>query len=132
MMDITDDTGFDLTGTYLFLSASGDTDAVPVDDNFWDRIRSREAHCGDRLMGALRITEDPSHWEVHPDGEEILFLRSGSMDVILQEDGKERVVKLRDSGVCIIPRGVWHKQIVHSSCEFAFITPIKNTQTRTV
>lgn len=54
-------------------------------------------------MEAFRVTEDPSHWEVHPEGGEILYLISGSMHVILQQKGKERIVPLRDRGVCIVP-----------------------------
>jgi len=132
MTNITDGAGFDLVGTYIHLSDDGSAESVFVDDGFWDQIGKRkELHEG-RLMGAFRVTKDPSHWEMHPDGEEILYLISGSMDVILQEQNDERVIALRNSGVCIVPRGTWHRQVVHSPCEFVFITPGKRTQARPI
>jgi mannose-6-phosphate isomerase-like protein (cupin superfamily) len=132
MANMNERAGFDLIDTYIHLLDGGSAESIAVDDEFWAQIGNREALHEGRLMGAFRVTEDPSHWEVHPEGDEILYLISGSMDVILQQQGREHIVPLRDRGVCIVPRGVWHRQVVHSPSEFAFIAPGKGTQTRTV
>lgn len=125
-------TGFDLVDTFIHLSSDGSAESIPVTERFWADIDQRKALHEGRLMGAFRITEDPSHWEMHPEGEEILYLTSGSMDVLLKENGKDRVVQLRDRGVCIVHRGVWHRQVVHCPSEFLFITPGKGTQHKPV
>lgn len=132
MINKADGSSFDLADTYIRLSDDGNAESIPVDDGFWDQIGNRrELHEG-RLMGAFRVAENPSHWEMHPAGDEILYLISGNMDVILREQNEERVIALRNSGVCIVPRGTWHRQVVHSPCEFVFITPGKGTQHRPV
>lgn len=126
------ESGFDLADTFIHLSDGGSAESIPVDAEFWEKIGSRkELHEG-RLMGAFRVSEDPSHWEMHPEGDEILYLVSGSMDVILRKQNEERVVALRNSGVCVVPRGTWHRQVVHGPCEFVFITPGKGTQHRPI
>lgn len=125
-------TGFDLLENVIHLSADGAASNIAIDEGFWGKIGDREELHEGRLMGAFRIIDDPDHWEAHPAGEEILFLISGSMDVVLKQDGKEHVVQLRDRGACIVPRGVWHRQVIHRPSEFVFVTPGKDTQRKPV
>ena len=44
---------------------------------------------------------------MHPEGDELLLLLSGAIDLILQTGDRERVVELRPGAACIVPRGVW-------------------------
>jgi mannose-6-phosphate isomerase-like protein (cupin superfamily) len=119
--------GFDLAEQFVHLASDGGARCVLV-DSIRSQADSREELSGGRLMGAIRMTKDPDHWEMHPDGDELIILLSGSMDVILREVDKHKVVSLRDSGVCIVPRSTWHRQAVLSPCEFIFVTPAKGTQ----
>jgi hypothetical protein len=118
--------GFDLAEQFVHLARDGGARRV-LADSFRSQAEGEELS-GGRLMGAIRMAKDPDHWEMHPDGDEIIILLSGSMDVILCEADKHRVVSLRDSGVCIVPRSTWHRQTVLSPCEFIFVTPAKGTQ----
>lgn len=119
-----------LVNTYIHLSANGRADEIVIDGDFRTNADSRKELREGRLMGAVRITTDISHWEMHPEGEEILYLVSGALDVVLQEESGDRTVELRDGGVCIVPRGVWHTQIVHAPSELVFVTPGRGTQHR--
>jgi mannose-6-phosphate isomerase-like protein (cupin superfamily) len=56
----------------------------------------------------------PHGGEVHPDGDEFLYVVSGAMNLILDDGddravGTETTVLLRSGDACIVPRGVWHR-----------------------
>ena len=125
-------TGFDLQSTYIQLLDGGAATPVPVDPDFWSEIgRRTELHAG-RLMGLFEMNGDPDHREMHPRGDEILILVSGAVDVVLETADGEQVIELRDRGTCIVPRGVWHGQIVHRPSVMIFITPGEGTEHRPI
>jgi len=128
-MDTREQSGFDLVDTYVHLADDGAAEVIDVDDEFWTQIEHRTALHQGRLLGAFHMTESPDHWEMHPHGDEILVLLSGSVDVILNTR-REQVVALRKQGSCIVPSGVWHRQLVHEPSEMIFITPGRETQHR--
>jgi len=59
---------------------------------------------------------------VHPDGDEIVVLLSGAIDLVLDEPGGERTVELRGRAAAIVPRGVWHTANVHGPARRCHIT----------
>jgi mannose-6-phosphate isomerase-like protein (cupin superfamily) len=125
---------FDLAATYVRL-ADGPS-AVPVDvgQDFWATIDSRPDLLAGRLVAVFHFGSLGSwpHWEVHPAGDELVCLLSGAIDLVLEEEGGERVVPLRDRAACIVPRGVWHRGIVHQPGDALFITRGAGTQHRPV
>jgi mannose-6-phosphate isomerase-like protein (cupin superfamily) len=52
-----------------------------------------------------------SPWENHPDGDELLYIVAGKIDVILRPDGRQRRVTVRSGSIFVVPRAVWHRQI---------------------
>jgi oxalate decarboxylase/phosphoglucose isomerase-like protein (cupin superfamily) len=98
--------------------------------DFFQSFRSREDLQNGRLMGALDISEGSSHWEMHPDGDEILYLLSGSMDVELEDRNEKRCIRLSGMTGCVVPCGIWHRTVVHQPGKMIFITPGKGTQHR--
>ena len=121
---------FDLADTYVHLEDGPGAVPLEVADDFWERIGSRTDLGDGRLVCAFRFTEDWSGWEVHPAGDEIVCLLSGSMDLVLEEEAGERVVPLRGEAACIVPRGVWHRAIVHEPSHALHITRGAGTQHR--
>jgi hypothetical protein len=73
-MKCKDDSGFSLSHTFVHLAMSGKVRAIEVAPDFFRAFKSREDLQNGRLMGALDITEGSSHWEMHPDGDEFLYL----------------------------------------------------------
>jgi mannose-6-phosphate isomerase-like protein (cupin superfamily) len=67
----------------------------------------------DRLVGVLHFEEEadlhPTTWEMHPSADEFLFLVSGAVRLILQEETSERSIELGAGQATIVPRGVWHR-----------------------
>jgi mannose-6-phosphate isomerase-like protein (cupin superfamily) len=56
----------------------------------------------------------PHGGEVHPDGDEFLYIVSGTMELILddgdeQAAGVETNILLRSGDAYVVPRGVWHR-----------------------
>ena len=125
-----DDSGFSLSSTFVHLAISGKASKLEVGNDFFQSFRSREDLQNGRLMGALDISEGSSHWEMHPDGDEILYLLSGSIDVELEDRSEMRCVKLSGMTGCVVPCGLWHRTVVHQPGKMIFITPGKGTQHR--
>ena len=125
---------FDLINTYVHLKDGADAVPVAVGDDFWATIDKRtELHSG-RLVTLFHIqnTDEWVHWEIHPAGDEIVCLLSGAIDLILQEGECERSLELRSRAAGIIPRGVWHRAIVHTPSDVLFITRGAGTQLRPI
>ncbi|WP_437947675.1 hypothetical protein WME98_44230 [Sorangium sp. So ce296] len=125
-----DSHAFHLSDTYLQLLDGGAAKPIPVDAEFWAKIGEREELHAGRMVGLFHMDKSPDHREVHPRGDEVLILLSGAVDVVLEDELGERVIELRDQGACIVPRGVWHGQIVRAPSVMIFITPGEGTQHR--
>jgi len=120
----------DLTRTYLHLDAANGATPMPGGDAFWSDIDPR---CEEgRLVCALRYTTDWGNWERHPDGEELVLLLEGSVDLVLELPEGEQVVELRGRGGALVPRGVWHRAIVNAPSDVLHVTPGKGTEHRPV
>jgi mannose-6-phosphate isomerase-like protein (cupin superfamily) len=80
-------------------------------------------------VGAPLLTSNPPHrGELHPDGDELLYLVSGHVDVILDDGdqdhvGTERVVSVRAGEAFLVPRGVWHRVELREPSRLVHITP---------
>ena len=121
---------FDLATTYVQLDDGPAAVPVEVDDEFWATIDRRPELQGGRLVGASQNAEDWDIWEMHPAGDEVVCLLSGAVDVVLDEPDGERVVQLKAGQTCIVPRGVWHRAIVHEPGDALHITRGEGTQHR--
>lgn len=122
--------GFELSATYVQLHDGAAATPVPVDADFWCRIEARtELHQG-RLLTAFDVMPGNSHWEMHPDGDEVLYLASGAMTIVLEDANGISKTALAPGKACIVPRGVWHSLITHTAGTLLAITRGKGTQVR--
>ena len=66
---------------------------------------------------------------MHPDGDELLFVLSGRIDVILEDGGDrehvgaERVEEVHAGQAIVVPKGVWHRVDVREPSRMVHITP---------
>jgi mannose-6-phosphate isomerase-like protein (cupin superfamily) len=81
-------------------------------------------------VGAPLMTGNAPHrGEMHPDGDELLYLVSGRIDVITEAGGDEanvgaeRVETLRPGQAILVPRGVWHRVDVREPSRLVHVTP---------
>ena len=81
-------------------------------------------------VGAPLMTRSAPHrGELHPDGDELLYLISGHVEVVFEQDGTlervgvERSVTVQAGEAIIVPAGVWHRVVVTEPAHMIHITP---------
>jgi mannose-6-phosphate isomerase-like protein (cupin superfamily) len=114
---------FEIDRTCVQLVGDLGARAVPMGPDFWATIgERRELHDGRLLLVSLQ-TADWDHWERHPSGDEVLYLLSGALDIVLEEGGAQRVLEMRPRTGIIVPRGLWHTGRVRTPGELLSVTP---------
>jgi mannose-6-phosphate isomerase-like protein (cupin superfamily) len=82
-------------------------------------------------VGAPRIAGDPPHGgEMHPDGDELLYLVSGAVTVTLELPGGHTQVDLGAGDAVVVPQGVWHNIATREPGQLIHITPGPNGDAR--
>jgi quercetin dioxygenase-like cupin family protein len=80
------------------------------------------------MIGVMRF-EGLTPWECHPDGDELLYVLEGGVDLTaLTEDGGERRVKLSAGTAFVCPQGLWHRQLAEPSTAILYVTPVKTSK----
>ena len=74
-------------------------------------------------VGAPLMTRAPHGGEMHPDGDELLFLISGKLTVVLEDNEPPRSIELLPGQAVIVPRGVWHRVLLAEPSQLLHITP---------
>ena len=121
---------FDPASTYVCLAPSGSASRIEVTPEFWSTIAARDDLAEGRLVAVFACAADWGHWEMHPNGEEVLVLLSGKITMIFEEGGLERDVELQPGRACIVPRGTWHRAIVAVAGQLLAITYGRGTEHR--
>jgi mannose-6-phosphate isomerase-like protein (cupin superfamily) len=125
--------GFDAFTTLVHLRETGQ--AVPV---AWtpDAFRKLVAGAGDHVIGAKHGAAPADfhadEWEMHPGGDEVLYLLAGALEVVLDERTGERIFDLRGGQACLVPQGVWHRLVLRQPSDLLFVTPVHGTRHRAV
>lgn len=129
----------DLRQTYAFLEDGGKAPLIRITETFWKDLMGGDPKSPDAirvargdgwLVAVYPITADGAAWEMHPSGDEMLLMLSGEMSVVFQQKGTEAITDLPAGTACIVPRGVWHRQVVRRPGEFLGVTYGKGTQHR--
>jgi mannose-6-phosphate isomerase-like protein (cupin superfamily) len=123
----------DLTADYLALGPAGRVERAAGGDEFWSLPPEEIEKFGESwLVTEFYFDEDWKTWEMHPHGEEIVYLLSGAIDLILERDGKRETLELREKGVTVVGRGVWHTAKVLRPANLLVVTHGRETQVRPV
>src|SRR5215203_3049555 len=123
----------DLTADYLALGPQGRVEHAAGGDEFWSLPPAEIEKFGENwLVTEFYFDEDWKTWEMHPHGEEIVYLLSGEIDLFTERDGKRETLELRGKGVTVVGRGVWHTAKVLSPANLLVITHGRETQIRPV
>jgi|SRR5262249_9502658 len=74
-------------------------------------------------IGIVSMVHDAPHGgEVHPDGDEILYVVSGRLRVT-GESEPSAAIELGPGQACIVPRGEWHRVSVLEPTQLIHVTP---------
>jgi mannose-6-phosphate isomerase-like protein (cupin superfamily) len=122
--------GFDPSETFVHLARGGSADAFAPTPAFW----RGEGRRYDRVLGAFEFRSPrdlhASFQELHPAADELLFLVSGALDVVLEEAAGERAIALEAGRAAIVPRGVWHRLVLRAPGRLLFVNSRTDMQTR--
>ncbi len=81
-------------------------------------------------IGVATMTENAPHdGEMHPDGDEVLYLISGRVRVTLETAAVEELEMQAGDGL-IVPKGVWHRVDVLEPCQIMYVTPGPHSEFR--
>jgi len=118
--------------TYVHLADDGKAQEVPG-ESFWQLSDSeRDRSCTGWLVSEFTFTEDWPTWEMHPEGDEFVYLLSGAVDMLLELGSQVRTIVLEGGGAVVVPRGVWHTAKVRLPSRVLHVTRGKGTQNRPV
>ena len=82
-------------------------------------------------VGAPLVTGPSPHaGEMHPDGDELLFVLSGRMNVTLELEDGDREVELGQGEALVVPRGTWHLITTVEPGQIIHVTPGPNGEGR--
>ncbi len=81
-------------------------------------------------VGAPSMTRSAPHrGELHPDGDELLYVVSGHVEVVFEDGGTpdgvgiEQSVTVQAGEAVVVPAGVWHRVVVTEPARMIHITP---------
>ena len=123
----------DFTEKYVSLAENGEIHSFTGGDEFWSLAGAELDKIGENwLITEFHFEEDWKSWEMHPNGEEIVYLLSGEMELILEKAGNIETIELRGKGTVVVPRGTWHTAKVFAPSNVLIITLGKETQIRPI
>jgi mannose-6-phosphate isomerase-like protein (cupin superfamily) len=74
-------------------------------------------------IGFVSVTGNaPHNGEVHPDGDEILYVISGRLRVIGESD-PDAALDLGPGDACIVRKGEWHRVLMVEPAQLIHMTP---------
>jgi quercetin dioxygenase-like cupin family protein len=74
-------------------------------------------------IGMVTMTENAPHGgEMHPDGDEVLFLIAGRARVSLETVPIQEIAMEPGDGL-IVPKGVWHRVDIIEPSQIVYVTP---------
>lgn len=74
-------------------------------------------------IGIAEMSENSPHGgEMHPDGDEVLYLISGHARIVFEDRGVDDIDMTAGDGL-IIPKGSWHRVDILAPCKIMYATP---------
>jgi mannose-6-phosphate isomerase-like protein (cupin superfamily) len=75
-------------------------------------------------IGIGRYVPGSSPWERHRNGDELLLVTDGEVQIeILDDDGTSHVEQLKEGTLFVVPRGLWHQLTASANVNILYISP---------
>lgn len=125
---------FDIGTTRLVISRDSEATPVAVTDTFFEDLDTQfEGFAGYVLISRFEFDADWPTWEIHPHGDEVVYLLEGDSDFVLETDEGEKTVRVSKPGeYVVVPRGTWHTARPRKPTSLLFVTPGEGTRNRDV
>jgi mannose-6-phosphate isomerase-like protein (cupin superfamily) len=123
----------DLVQRYVSLTANGVAKPTAGGEAFWlQSHETLEQYGRDWLVTEYRFEGDWTNWEMHPEGDELVYVVDGSVDLILEFAAGTQTFAIRGQGYVVVPKGIWHTAKVLAPSRVLHITRGVGTQHRPV
>ncbi len=120
---------FDLETVRLIMDSRGRATPKQVSPDFYRELDTEfDGFAGHLLVSKHGFSEPWGAWEMHPKGDEIVYLLSGDVDLVLWTGDAERPIRLREPGsYVLVPMGTWHTARPRTRSDMLFITSGEGT-----
>jgi mannose-6-phosphate isomerase-like protein (cupin superfamily) len=124
----------DLASTFVVIDPNHSATPIAVTPTVFEELDRRfDQFKGRLLVSSFRFDQSWSTWEIHPAGDEIVCLLSGEASLVLDRDGTEEIIHLREPGAfAIVPKGTWHTARTSVPTQMLFVTPGQGTDNRPI
>lgn len=119
----------DLGRTRVILGPDGGVTLKDASPSFYEELdREFGGFAGHLLIQVFSFDAPWPTWEVHPKGDEFVYLLSGDTDFVLHTEAGEKLVRVNEPGTYVmVPKGAWHTARPHAPTTMLFATPGEGT-----
>ena len=103
-----------------------------------DRFRNLDGRANERLgafddagIGIGRYVAGASPWERHDNGDELLYVIEGSVQIEVLETGSSFRATLSEGSLFTVPRGRWHQLVAEAPVQILYLSPTADGVVRT-
>jgi mannose-6-phosphate isomerase-like protein (cupin superfamily) len=117
-------TVFQLGAFAAFAAPDGSITPEAMDDDFWTK---RVLEFGEgQLISRMTTAASWDSWEMHPNGDELIFQLSGEMELVIE--GITTPIQLKTGSFAVVPKGHWHTANVIEAGDAIYVTNGLGTQ----
>jgi len=123
---------FDLQSTFIVVEPNQSIIPINVTPTFFQDLDKNFGNFQDRLLiSCLSFDKDWPSWEIHPHGDEIVYLLLGEAEMIIKKDNNQETIFINKPGsYIIIPKATWHTAKIKVPTTMLFITPGQDTENK--
>lgn len=75
-------------------------------------------------IGIGRYVPGSSPWERHNNGDELLYVTDGHVQIeVLNDSGKSSIEQLVEGSLFVVPRGKWHQLTAADNVNILYVSP---------
>ena len=116
---------------YALLSPGGAIRQLGGGGEFWSQPQGTLDALGrDWLVSEFSCDGDWASWEMHPNGDEFVYLLDGDIEFLLDLPDGVQSQRIEGCGAVVVPRGTWHTAKVFKPSRMFFITLGAGTEHR--
>ncbi len=122
---------YDSNTTRVIMSPTGDATAKTITPRFFEELGEFGTFAGRLLISRFDFDQPWATWEMHPEGDEFVYLLWGDVDFVLRLAEGDKTIRVNEPGSYVmVPKGTWHTAHPNAPTSMLFVTPGEDTQNR--
>jgi quercetin dioxygenase-like cupin family protein len=120
----------DLRLTRMILGPKANATLKADAPTFFQELDSQfDGFAGHLLISRFDFAQPWPTWEIHPGGDEFVYLLAGDVEFSLWIGGQERTLRVaRPGSYVVVPRNTWHTARPLEATSMLFVTPGEDTR----